>query len=255
MTQPQAKLLRRIYGAVLSTVIIMAGICLMAACYGIYRSGQDPFSRQSVAQAFSGIAVPVYLCLVLVIGGFILALLLPEETKKAAPRRQTGLILQRLQAKTDLNGCDPELQKAVLAQRQRRKRSRILTAAALAVGSAVFLSYALNISHFTMEDINGSMVKAVALLLPCMAVPFGFAVYAVYSGRKSMETEITLLRQASSPAPAAAAEKAKVRHWPQLRYVILVLAVGLLILGYCTGGTADVLTKAINICTECVGLG
>ena len=37
--------------------------------------------------------------------------------------------------------------------------------------------------------------------------------------------------------------------------VILVLAVGLLILGYCTGGTADVLTKAINICTECVGLG
>lgn len=255
MTQPQIKRIRHIYGAALSAVIIIAGICLMAACYGIYRSGKDPFSRQSVAEAFSGIAVPVYLCLVLVIGSFILALILPEEVKKAAPKRQTGLILQRLQAKTDLSSCDPALQKAVLAQRERRKRSRLLTAAVLAAGCAVFLSYGLNIRHFTMEDINGSMIRAVALLLPCMAVPFGFAVYAVYSSRKSMEKEIALLKQAGSPAPASAAEKTKVRHWEELRYVILVLAVGLLILGYCTGGIADVLTKAINICTECVGLG
>jgi hypothetical protein len=39
------------------------------------------------------------------------------------------------------------------------------------------------------------------------------------------------------------------------KYAILCLAVGILIYGFLLGGTKDVLTKAINICTECVGLG
>ena len=35
----------------------------------------------------------------------------------------------------------------------------------------------------------------------------------------------------------------------------LPMAVGLLLYGFFAGGTADVLTKAVNICTECIGLG
>ena len=65
-----------------------------------------------------------------------------------------------------------------------------------------------------------------------------------------------LLKQAEairSPAPAAAIRTCKAA--PVLRWVILAVAVVFLIWGYCIGGTADVLTKAINICTECVGLG
>ena len=40
-----------------------------------------------------------------------------------------------------------------------------------------------------------------------------------------------------------------------LRWALVCLAVAVLVYGFCTGGTADVLTKAKNICTECVGLG
>ncbi|MBR4862977.1 MAG: thioredoxin [Oscillospiraceae bacterium] len=40
-----------------------------------------------------------------------------------------------------------------------------------------------------------------------------------------------------------------------MRYALLVVAVSILVYGYFAGGTNDVLTKAINICTECVGLG
>jgi len=40
-----------------------------------------------------------------------------------------------------------------------------------------------------------------------------------------------------------------------VRCVLVCAAVVLLVYGYLAGGTADVLTKAINICTECVGLG
>lgn len=40
-----------------------------------------------------------------------------------------------------------------------------------------------------------------------------------------------------------------------VRISLVVLGLGLLITGAVTGGMADVLAKAINICTECVGLG
>lgn len=39
------------------------------------------------------------------------------------------------------------------------------------------------------------------------------------------------------------------------RLIILGIAVITLVLGAIFGGYADVLTKAVNICTECIGLG
>lgn len=40
-----------------------------------------------------------------------------------------------------------------------------------------------------------------------------------------------------------------------LRWVLLAVAVALILWGFLAGGADDVLTKAVNICTECVGLG
>ena len=40
-----------------------------------------------------------------------------------------------------------------------------------------------------------------------------------------------------------------------IRIVVAVAGVGLLLGGICFEGTAEVLTKAINICTQCIGLG
>ena len=39
------------------------------------------------------------------------------------------------------------------------------------------------------------------------------------------------------------------------KFVILGIAVTALVVGFFMGGYADVLTKAVNICTECIGLG
>ena len=96
------------------------------------------------------------------------------------------------------------------------------------------------------------------VLLPCMAIPFGVSVYAAFACRNSIQKEIALLIEGiaagyttSKPAPAPVVKE----QLPWLRYALLVLAVGILVYGYFAGGTNDVLTKAINICTECVGLG
>lgn len=256
MTKDTKSRIGLIYSICLSAVIVFAGICLIAACIGIYRSGDDPFSRASVAAAFSEIASPIYLCLAMVIVGFILELLIPGSIKKNAAPKQYDMILRHLHKKADLSQCSEALSLAILAEQKKRKTHRWITVALLILGSVVFLIYALDGRHFHQTDINGSMRNAIWVLLPCMAVPFGYAVCAAYHAKKSMQREIALLKQiARSPLPPPAESEKSGKAPAFLRYSLLILALAVLVYGFYTGGTVDVLTKAINICTECVGLG
>lgn len=139
----------RIYSILLGIVIVIAGLCLMAGCLSIYNSGDQPYSREIVAEVFSKIAIPIYLCLIMVILGFVLSLLLSPEKKTPVAKK----------ARVDK---DTEISEADLAKRKK-----------------------LNIS----------------------------------------------------------------------RYVLLAISVCFIVYGLATGGVADVIAKAINICTECIGLG
>lgn len=240
-----------IYSILLSVVLVAAGICLMVACLGIYRSGDRPFTPDAVAAAFSTIAVPVYICLALVAGGFVLDGFWGMEKKKTVPQKQYGVILEKLHAKADVRTAP------VVAEQKKRRLHKVIALVLLAVGSIVFLSYGADPSNFTLEDVSGSMAKAMYRLLPCMAVPFGYSVFSAYYSRKSMQREIALVKQAmaeGAPAPAAAVPE-KVCRLGFVRWALLAVAVVILVYGFFAGGTKDVLTKAVNICTECVGLG
>ncbi len=242
---------RRIYGMVTAVSLTVSGICLMVACLGIYQAGA--FSPQAVAAAFSPIALWVYFSIALILGGWVLALAAPEADEKPKAGRQTALILARLQAKADLDGCEDSLKAAITAQRKKRRLVRLVQTVVLTVCAALFLVYALDGSHFG-TNINESMIRAMVVAVPCLVIALAVSLFAHFFGHASMEQEIALLKQAPSGKAAPQQQRAKDKlSW--LRYAVLVIAIGILVYGYCTGGTVDVLTKAINICTECVGLG
>ena len=251
------KRIHLIYSILLSAGIILAGISLMIACVGIYRSGDQPFSREAVAAAFSQIAVPVYLCLGLIVGGILLNGFAPLPRKKQPVEKQYGVILDRMYRKMDSENCDQELLRTIRAEETRRKRYAGIGWALLGICSVVFLSYGLNSANFHQSEINSSMIKAMGIFLPCLAIPFAWAVFSAYSCRASIRREIALLRQAPAVTSISQVAATKGNHNCLLavRYGILVVGIGILIYGFFAGGTSDVLTKAINICTECVGLG
>lgn len=143
MTKRNKINLRSIYKILLSISIFLAGICLITGCIYIYVSG-DGYSRQIVSNTFSKINIPIYLCLLLIIGDIIWELLSPTRNKK-----------QKI------------------------------------------------INNKSDDNIPSQSSKNVKII----------------------------------------------------RLVILSSAIVILIFGFVTGGYADVLTKAINICTECIGLG
>lgn len=254
------KRIHSLYGIVLSASAILAGICLIVACVGIYRTGSSPFTRESVASAFTQISVPVYIFLALVIGGIGLDLFYPLEKGKLSVPKQYDTILANLQKKVDITKCDPELCKAILKQQNIRRVHRLITAGLLLICSIVFLSYGMNMQNFHKEDMNGSMIKAMYLFIPCLVIPFGYGVFTAYWGRRSMQREIELVKQAiSAGSTAPAAQPAALKHNGKAgniaKYAILAVSLVILVYGFIAGGTADVLAKAAAICTECVGLG
>ena len=257
MSETARKNIHLVCDIVLSVILALTGICLMTACLSIYLSGEKPFTPQSVTSAFRSISILVYHCLDLVIARFVLEAFIPRPRKKIAPKKQYDAILARLYQKTDIRQCAPQLQAEIRRIRMQRNVNKWVTLGLLSVCSLVFVIYAVNPHNFHQTDINGSMVKAVKLMLICMVIPFGFAVYAAYTRTAGLKKEIALVKEAAAnhsagkTSPAVGTDRAAII----VRYAILGIALAFLVYGFLSGGTNDVLTKAVNICTECVGLG
>lgn len=265
MSNDIRKRIHRIYGIALTAVTVIAGICFILACYGIYTEGKATggqiYTRQIVAEAFAPIAVPVYLCLALVIGSFVLHLALPLEKKKPVPEKNRQLILDRLHAKTDLAQCNAQLRTAVEKQQKSRKLHILISAVLLALFSVAFLIYACLPGRWPdVAAVTAAIVPAVLTMFGCLAIPTGYMIFTAYFCRTSLDKEIELMKQAAkqsptSPAPKAETKKDNTRWMPIVRCAVIVVAAGLLLYGYFTGGIEDVVAKAAAICTECVGLG
>lgn len=240
----------------LSISLLAAGLCLMGACLWIFRSGLAPFSRESVAAAFRYIQLPVYLSLGLILLTVPAELLLSKEEAPLPPARQLRMLLRRTQARIDLSRCDDDLRKQVLALRSDRRLYRGIGWAILFFSCVLFLTYGFNADNYHPVHIDRSVIRAMFWLLPCTLIPFLYGLFAERKNHASMVKELELLKTApkeSRVAPAKPVSKQDLISW--IRLGLLVLSVMILLGGIFAGGAKEVLTKAANICTECIGLG
>ena len=257
MTNVATRRLRLIYGILTSAALCVAGLCLMYGCVMIYRSGSRPFTPEAVQLWFSRIAIPVYIALGFVLGGWILHLVLPSPKKTVSGIPCPRAAIRKLEDRFDFSNAGKQIGKL----RKWRKVHWYVTAGLCLVCGAVFLAYALDPGNFHQSDINSSMIRAMAVLLPCLLIPFGYSLFSAYFSRRSLKKELALVKQAiaagcpKKETATQAAVKGSVNWLLIGRLALLAAALGLAAYGFIAGGTLDVLTKAINICTECVGLG
>lgn len=248
MTQKTLKIIHRIYGTTLSLSLFLAGICLMAGCISIYNGGDPLYSRDMVAETFSAVAVPVCIFPVLAVLGFFL----PGNRAVKGGKRSVpgGMILGK-----DLSGCDEATISAIKDEQTGRKVRSIFLLGLSVLCGTVFLGYALATAHSEGVSINDYVINCMRVMVPCLLVPFGFGLYASMWSDKSLARQWELVKK----CPAAKGEESAFCRAEKRRMFILasltVVAVALIIIGRCMDGAADVLTKAINICTECIGLG
>ena len=259
MTKENMVRIHRIYGILLSISIVLAGICMIAGCLTIYFTGEQTYSREIVAETFSNIAIPIYICLALTIGSFVWELIQPSKIQPQKSKKAYTLIWNRLCATKDLDECDDVILASISKERNRRRLHVIIRSILIGLASIAFLTYALNGKHFHQSEINTSMIDAMWILIPCMLIPFGYAVFTTYHNEKSLQREIALLKQVPTRAIKVTEDTASLstssKRTDITRIALLVIGLVVLVYGFVSGGTIDVLTKAINICTECIGLG
>lgn len=257
MNELSTKRIHRIYSILLSIVIVIAGICLIVSCIDIYNSGKQPFSREAVANAFDKIAIPLYLCIFMTVLGFILDLFIPNAASKGKINISKDMVLESLQNKKDLSQCEIDVVTSITIERRKRRLHSTARMVVILISSVIFLIYATNEDNFHQSDINGSMINAMLVLAPCLLVSFVYSIFTVIINEKSMAVEIELLKKIPAKetndfdSDCCSCDK----KIATIRVAFLLMGIAILIYGFATGGTRDVLTKAINICTECIGLG
>lgn len=250
MSIEKANRIRLIYGIITALLIAVCAVFLIICCIGIRQAGERPFTRENVTAALQQLALPGWLCLVAIAGGFVLNAALPSQQRKVKPLRNGAEILAGLQVKRG----DLTDDAALSADKERtfRRITQVLTVVLCLICAAYPVIYYADASHFTVTELGADVVRA---LLAAM-IPTAAALTFFYLCRRlcdaSITREIALYRTNGVKAERI---KVKRRNLSVLRWVLPAVAVLLIVLGIFNGGHKDVLDKAIKICTECIGLG
>ena len=283
MSPKTAKYVRTVYGIILSLLVLIVGLLLILSCIDIYRSGDRPFSTESVGAHFSAIALPVYLCIIWAVGGVVLSLALPTEQTRRKGLISPEVTLARLTGKLDLSKCPYELEKNIRRQRTLRQIFVLVTVVLYVTGATRALIYALNKNNFPAADgqFNAEVLQGTLTVALYLAPPFLYSIVTSFLNREFRKREIALVKEAialcatrpdlcrtpetpvenscSGACPFQKAKSVFTKHQKTILTVVrcVVLAVGVLfvLLGIFNGGMSDVVQKAIKICTECIGLG
>ena len=243
-----------------SIFAVLLGIAFIVCCAHLFFTGGDqPYNREIVGKYLLGLLAPSVITAALVAFGFVYSIFDSSKESNDA-KRTNGDILAAMAPRFELAKLDEATKNAVTKERSKRRTSAIISyavSAILAVAALIVLIKA----EYTVDNLNGDVIAALAVVLPLAVGAVAIHVIKAYVAEKSAEIEIQLLKDAQKagfkPEKPATLVETEGEKTAVLVAKIAVLALGaiFLILGIANGGAGDVLAKAVKICTECIGLG
>ena len=265
--------IRIAYGIFLAAITVLLGLLYIFECADIYYSGVDSgeiFSRETVGQRLSVLLVPSVLWIVAIIIGYVLTALIPF-VKKENQKRDKSTSARLL--KRNLPVGESEEYKTEQTKLKTIEIARIVVwsfCAAFALAAAIVsIVYLTNISHFGGTDINAEIITMLRNILPWICVAFalcmGAEIFECVIAAKELRIVQSLYVLGQGGTPKQIKENTVLNKIEAFfssnifiyvtRLIVFCVAVVFLVVGIFNGGKDDVLMKAINICTECIGLG
>lgn len=263
MSEKTKKYIKAVGGTLLSLLLVTTGVLLVAACISVYQMGDRPFTVQNMSAAFSKICVPVYITLGATLAGLVVKLFFPPNASKPKASVSKRKTISTLEGRLDKSSLAPDVLNKIKNEKTCRAIFLAATVALCAALSVPTLIYAFDPQSYTL-DYNGVVIALCVRLLPATLIGMTLVVLCMHLCSKSLERQITLLKAAVSTSGGkvvshVSAKRADGKIWHRvmlaLRIVLLAVALLFIIEGISNGGVSDVLMKAVNICTECIGLG
>lgn len=269
----RTKLIYSVFIAVFAVAIGLAIICVAADIYYSGKGTDVIYSREIVADRLGKLAIPLLFFIASVIVGFIFPLY--EVKAKAKSEDAVKKLVSHIP-----NGGDSE---EYLAAEKEYKKYKIIRlsvwcgALAVALAGAIYtLCYLTNTAHFQGEEITSEILGLVkSVLVWALVALVLLAVASTVNGiiaKKQVKVIGLMIKHGKRSDENAVDDEpksdgkrdfldkvkkiwnSKITLWV-VRGVIFVIGVTFIIVGALNGGAHDVLLKAVNICTECIGLG
>lgn len=251
----------RVMRLILTAATIAVCLLLCWQVVDIYLAGSRPdnfsapgvridpvYSREIVADRLAAVSPALFGYLALVAAGLAL-----QAFDGGKPKPRAAFL-----AEDKLRGLRRRVKEAPpeADAEQRRRQAIRLTAGgvicACIILAGIYLLDPKNFASLELESVVGSMVLHVA---PWVAVALAAAAAASVLHGQSVLREIEILKVAPQGKPSPEAPTVKKSVLPVLRIALYAAAAAFIVLGVMNGGMWDVLVKAVNICTECIGLG
>ena len=280
MKEKTCKSVRLGYGTMLGVFTVVVGALFIWQVLEVYNApappdygdSWHPFSWESVNTALSKIQLFFWLWVALIVVGFVLWEVFPvkERTRKICPDLQYARIKNRLPA-TAPEGLQAEFESVTGANRIifALKAAAWSLFAVAVVYTVVYLSIP---SNFPGENVTHEMLNMAKHVFPCvfagLIVVCCAGIYEKYTVKSILPKAQKLVRGGKEAGVEVAGATVTDRlsqafeaFWNNrtallvVRIAVGVLAVAFIIWGALNGSARSVFIKAINICTECIGLG
>lgn len=272
MAEKKARTVRLVYSIIFSLMsLTVAALFIYEVCDIYFGSGGGkPFTREIVYGRLGEIAVPFWIWVAMIIIGVVLWEVFPPQGKKKYGQ-DVRYSLYRLRKKLPVK-AEGDLHKDA-AQVAKYERILKIVWGVVAVGCLVFavagLTYLLDFSHFRgddpTEDIKTAVIKVCPYVICAFALCIGAVIYEGWGAKKELphikklvalgkKDDKSLNKIQRAYYSSVAALESDKYIWT-MRGLLLIVGVVFIILGIFNDGAGDVLLKAVNICTECIGLG
>lgn len=255
MDNKTAKRVHLVYGCITTVLIIILAISLMLSSWSIYQSGDHPYTRASVGEKLQDMLILITATGCAIIIGFFLHLLIPVERKKPKAIRDERAAMKKMAAKCG----DPRNVPAINRERTLQIVLPIVTAVLFAGLMVYPAMYLFDPANFPSADPTAEILKASIITLPPALVGLALCFLCSLLVNASIKRQTNVYKQilAANKGQGYAVSAKPERKFPVniIRFAGLAVAVILIVAGIFNGSAQDVLTKAIKICTECIGLG
>ena len=249
---------RKIYLFILAALLTALTVLLSAAAVRIWREGSARKAENPLEAVYTPEKVEEQLLrispLLLAVIGTAAAGLLPGfrggESARPVPSPET----ERDLLASGLGEPGEEIRK----ERKKQRAFRWIRRTAFAACMVPVLVYCADRGHFPKDDLESMIASLVLHTIPWAAAGLLILLAGFLPEENSIRREISMARarlKAGNGVLPAAAEKPADRKTTAVRIALLLAAGVLIVLGVLNGSLRDVLLKAINICSECIGLG
>ena len=248
------KVLDRLFLIIVSILTVLMGVIFIIQVLRIYYGNEATFTREICGKFLLQMLPIIILWIVTVVASFIYFKI------KKNPEKNFAKITYAAKLK-NLEAICPNVEDEyteIDREKKKRKYAKITSVIIVCICSIMSLGYLLNPKHFdSAGDLTKQAIDMSICLSPWVIIAFGSmivtTIYEEYSSKKSIDLVKLVIKNNGKKE----VEKVKNNNLVinVTRGIIVCVAVVLIIVGIVDGGATDVLQKAINICTECIGLG